>query len=233
MTDHYQLIGHGHAREESAAITAILQRMHRGELSSDLRVLNYYEEIPVSYPATVDFIEEDMVDLSVHQHKAVVMKFEKKAILKSRHFANDVLANVFRVDVNKSLATVTNFAHIVVRAERRRFVRVTVKGLYEVIFTDGERKVRGKLFDISLTGLAISCPDADSSFDTLEDGTLLLSLGEKPISLPARLLKVVRSGGEQRLIFEFEPSSREEGVISQFIFQRQVEIIKDLKDFVV
>ena len=233
MADHYQLMSKNGAREDSAEIVAILQKMHRGELPADLRVLNYYEEIPVSYPASIDYLEEDMVDLTVHQHQAVVMKFEKKTILKSRHFAHEVLANVFRVDVNKSLATVTNFAYVVVRAERRRFVRVTVKDRYEVIFTDGERKLRGHLYDISLCGLAVVCSDTAAGIETMTNGTLLLSLGEKPISLPSRLLKILTADGEERYIFEFEASSREEAVISQFIFQRQVEIIKDLKDAVI
>jgi len=233
MPDHYQLISKASAREDSAAIVAVLQKMHRGELSPDLRLLNYYEEIPVSYPASVEFIEDDMVDMLVHQHQAVVMKLGKKTILKSQHFEHEVLANVFRVDIGKTLATLTNFAYVVVRAERRRFVRVTVKGRFEVIFTDGERKLRGSLYDISLSGLAVVSADGGTNFDTLTDGTLLLSLGDKPISLPSRLLKIVTADGEQRYIFEFEASSRDEAVISQFIFQRQVEIIKDLKDAIV
>jgi c-di-GMP-binding flagellar brake protein YcgR len=232
MSDHYQLVSQSSAREDSAAIVAIIDQMRRGVLPADLRLLNYYEEIPVSYPAKIDYVEDDMVDLSVHQHQAVVMKLGKKTILKSRHFSHEVLANVFRVDIGKSLATVTNFAYVVVRAERRRCVRVTVKGRYEVIFTDGERKLRGCLHDISLGGLAVVSSDA-SGFDTMTDGTLLLSLGDKPISLPARLLKIVTAEGEQRFIFEFEASSRDEGVISQFIFQRQVEIIKELKDSII
>lgn len=233
MADHYQLISQTSVREESAAIAAILQKISRGELTADLRLLNYYEEIPVSYPARIEYIDEDMVDLSVHQHQAVVMKFEKRTIIKSQHFDLEVLANVFRVDVNKTLATLTNFAYVVVRAERRRFVRVTVKGRFDVIFTDGERKLRGHLYDISLSGLAVVCSEVDSSFDTLTEGTLLLSMGDKPISLPSRLLKILTADGEHRYVFEFEATSRDEAVISQFIFQRQVEIIKELKDAVV
>jgi c-di-GMP-binding flagellar brake protein YcgR len=233
MTDHYQLISQTSVREESAAIAAILQKIFRGELTADLRLLNYYEEIPVSYPARIEYIDDDMVDLSVHQHQAVVMKFEKKTIIKSQHFDHEVLANVFRVDVNKTLATLTNFAYVVVRAERRRFVRVTVKGRFDVVFTDGERKLRGHLYDISLSGLAVVSSEMGSSIDTQTEGTLLLSMGDKPISLPSRLLKILTADGEQRYVFEFEATSRDEAVISQFIFQRQVEIIKELKDAVV
>jgi c-di-GMP-binding flagellar brake protein YcgR len=233
MSDHYQLISKASAREDSAAIVAVLQKMHHGELSADLRLLNYYEEIPVSYPARIEFIEDDMVDVLVHQHQSVVMKLSKKTILKSQHFEHEVLANVFRVDIGKTLATLTNFAYVVVRAERRRFVRVTVKDRFEVIFTDGERKLRGSLCDISLTGVAVVSVDGGNNFDTLTDGTLLLSLGDKPISLPSRLLKIDMAAGEQHYIFEFEASSRDEIAISHFIFQRQVEIIKDLKDAIV
>ena len=234
MSDHYQLISQGTVRQDSAEIVTILKKIASGELTSDLRLLNYYEEIPVSYPGRIEYIDEDMVDLSVHQHQAVVMKMEKKTILKSQHFAHEVLANAFRVDVNKSLVTLTNFAYVVVRAERRRFVRVTVKGRFDVVFTDGERKLRGHLYDISLSGLAAVCSDtAENGIETMADGTLLLSLGDKPISMPARLLKILSAEGENRYVFEFEATSRDESIISQFIFQRQVEIIRDLKDAIV
>lgn len=229
MSDHYQYITVKTVKEDSAAIVAIMKRIFDRTLTSDIRLLNYYEEIPVNYPAVIDYIEDDMVDFSTHQHQAVVMQLEKKTILKSRHFPHEVIANVFRVDVNKSLVTLTNFAYVQVKAERRRYVRVTVKGNHEVIFTDGTRKLRGMLQDISLSGLAMICSEM-ADFDTMQDGTLLLSLTDKPISVEGRLVKVVNEIETKRFIFDFTILSRDENILSQFIFQRQVEIIKDLKD---
>lgn len=232
MSDHYQYVNVANVREDSAEIVSILGRIYRGELPSDIRLLNFYEEIPVNYPARIEYLEDDMVDLSTHQHQTVVMKLEKKTIIKSRHFPHEVLANVFRVDVGKSLATVTNFAYVQVKAERRRFVRVTLKEPHEAVFVAGDQRVRGTIYDISLSGIALLTSDPPV-IDTMTDGTLLFSIGDRPISLEARLIKIIPESSRNRYIFDFQIDSRDETAISQFIFQRQVEIIKELKDSII
>ena len=92
MGDHYQIVPVGTAQADSDAILATLKAVKDGQLMNDLRLLNYYQEIPVSYGATVDFLEGDMVDLGVHQHQAVVMKLLESA---------DVLVQNFRPGVPK------------------------------------------------------------------------------------------------------------------------------------
>jgi c-di-GMP-binding flagellar brake protein YcgR len=229
MTDHYQLVTVNNTQQDSLAIVAKLQAIQAGQLVNDLRLLNYYNEIPVSYPASVDYVEGDMVDLTVHQNQAVVMKFERKTIIKSQHFQHEVIANVFRANINTSLVTLTNFAYVLVRAERRRFVRVALKDSLEASFADGEKELRGRLVDISLCGAAILAGDANL-FDTQAEGALLLTLCGRTISVSARLIKLVQVSGETKYVFDFEVSGKDEALVSQFIFQRQVEIIRELKD---
>ena len=229
MSDYYNVVTEVNAKEDSKQIVATLQAMKGGTLSSDLRLLNFYNEIPVSYGASIDYMEQDMVDLSAHQHQIAVMKYEKKTILRSQHFKHDVIANVFRANVNSSLATITNLAYVVVRADRRRFVRVSIKDRIEVLFTNGEIKLHGLLVDISLCGIALVA-GVNSAIDTLTEGAVMLSIMGKPISFPAKLVKTFPSGSDSRYVFEIETSSKEEALISQYIFQRQVEIIKELKE---
>lgn len=231
MSDYYHLVTAVSAQEDNKQITATLKAMKSGALSNDLRLLNFYNEIPVSYGATIDYLDDDMVDLTVHQNQLVVMKFDKKTILRSKHFPHDVIASVFRAKANTGIVTLTNFAYAVVRADRRRFVRVTVKDRIDVIFKNGSHEIRGRLADISLCGIAL-VSGANVAVETQAEGAALLSLQDKSISLPAKLVKMVPAGGEVRYIFEIETSSKEEELISQFIFQRQVEIIRELKDTV-
>jgi len=229
MSDYYHLLTDINAQEDSKQIVATLNAMKGGMLSNDLRLLNFYNEIPVSYGATIDYIEQDMVDLSAHQHQIAVMKYEKKTILRSQHFKHDVIANVFRANLNSSLATITNLAYAVVRADRRRFVRVAIKERIEVLFTDGDLKLHGMLVDISLCGVAMVAGQ-NSAIETFNEGAIILTLAGKPISFPAKLVKIIPSGSESRYVFETEIGSKEEALISQYIFQRQVEIIRELKD---
>ena len=229
MNDHYQLVTLKSVPEDCMDIVTVLQKIKDGLLANDLRLLNYYNEIPVSYPAAVDYIEDDMVDLSVHQHQAAVMKVERKSILKSRHLPHEVLANVFRANANSSLVTLTNFAYVVVRAERRRFVRVAIKDAVGMVFTRGEQELRGRLVDISLCGAAMVASDG-GALDTQSEGDLLLELPGRAIRVQARLVKIFSTKENSKYVFEFDVPAKDEPLVSQYIFQRQVEIIRELKD---
>lgn len=231
MNDFYQLVNVSDIKADSHAIIKVLQDIKDRKLDNDLRLLNYYHEIPVSYPASVDHVEDDMVDLTVHQHQAAVMYHEKMTFLKSRHFPHDVIAKVFRADVNRSLAILTKFAYAQVRAERRRFVRVKISEQINVSFASANNKCSGRLADISVGGMSLYV-DSNNALEINDAGTLIVTLQGKTLEIPGTLLKIVEEDGMHKYLFEIETTSRIENLISQFIFQRQLEIIRELKDSV-
>jgi hypothetical protein len=229
MLDTFNLITVVDGQRDSASILEILQQIKNGTLPNDLRLLNYYKEIPVSYEAEISHIDDDLVELQVHQHQAVVMSLEKITFIKSRHFPHDVVAKVYKASINKSLALLTRFSYGQVRAERRRFVRVQVHDKIPVNFSDSEQSVNGMLLDISIGGLSITsserCEIPPDTFVTLQ-----LNLSNTAISPQGKLLKTVPSDDRWRYFFELESDHKIESAISQFIFHKQVEIIRELKD---
>lgn len=229
MNDHYQIVTLTDVQQDNRQILETLDAIRKGTLSNDLRLLNYYQSIPVNYGATVESIERDSAELAVHQQQAVVMHLEKEVFIKSSHFPKDVLAAVTYVNVDKCLAIVTKFAYAVVRAERRQFVRVEVKERIEATFAAPGVKVSGTLSDISLGGVALAAEIPNLPENGLE-GTVRLGLPGGPYETAAKLLRVITPGGKSLAICEIQADARTEKAISQYIFQRQVEIIRELKD---
>lgn len=231
MREYYQLIQVADPRQDSSTILKILTAMAKKELPCDLRLLNYYRQMPVSYPATVTHVDQDMVELSVHKHQTVAMAAERNTILKSTHFPHDVLAKVFSVKAEKSLAFVTNFAFVVVRAERRRFVRVEISEALEGAFEGEGVALKGRVMDISVGGVSIRA-GADARVTTDMRGIVLLKLPGKSVEIPARLHKIAETGEGRDYVFELTATPRIEGEIAQFIFQRQTELIREMKETV-
>lgn len=229
MSDVYQLVSVAGVKEDSSAITKVLQEIRNKKLPNDLRLLNYYNEIPVSYPAQIEHVEEEMVDLTVHQQQAVVMVTDRMTFLTSKHFPFDVVAKVFRVDTHRCLAILTHFAYAHVRAQRREFVRVQVPGRVDVTFVSAEGSLSGRLYDISLGGLSF-ISQIKKNIDVNTKGTLSVGLQSRTFDIPAVLLKTVPDERNFKYIFEIDVSGKIENHISQFIFQRQLEIIRELKE---
>jgi len=229
MNDIYQRIQLAGEKEDAKQILATLTAIKEGRLSSDIRLINYFREIPVSYDATVLTVEERSAELSVHQIQAVVISREKVTVLKSAHFPRDVIANVNYVNVEKSRIVLSNFSYALVRADRRMSVRVELSEPIYASFASEQTTVGGRLLDMSLTGISILLSE-DPGLPLSQRGELAVTLPIGTITVPASLLKVKPVADGFRLIFEIEATRATEMTISQYIFRRQVEIIKELKD---
>lgn len=229
MNDLYQTIQLAGSEEDAAQILGILAAIKSGRLENDLKLLNFFREIPVSYGASVETVEESFAELKVHQIQAVVISFEKVTVLKSRHFVRDVIANANYVNVDKSRIVLSSFSYALVRAERRMSVRVELSEPIYASFNTGEKSAGGRLHDMSLTGIAIGVSD-DPGIPLSQHGELSVTLPIGTISVPATLLKVLTLENGYRMVFEIEATRSTELSISRYILQRQVEIIRELKD---
>lgn len=229
MNDMYQRVQLDGEKRDSAQIIGVLAAIKEGRLKNDLMLLNFFREIPVSYPASVETLEEKFVELLVHQIQAVVISFEKVTVIKTSHLPRDVIANVNYVNVEKSRIVLSNFSYALVRADRRMSVRVELREQIYASFIFQDREVRGKLHDMSLTGVSIDVTD-DPQIALSERGELAVTLPTEVIMVDATLLKVLTTLEGYRLVFEMEATRATEMNISQYIFRRQLEIIKELKD---
>lgn len=229
MGDEYQLLVEKGVKEDSRQIVSILDQLSKGKLANDLRLLNYFNEVPVSYPAVVENVEDDMVDMAVHQNQAVVMNHQKMTFLKSRHFPHAVVAKVFRSDVGKCLAILTKFSYAQIRAERRQFVRVRLDSAIPASFACSQGEVTGTIDDISIGGMCLRT-SRSQELETQVRGILTLSLDDCTLEILAMLLKIRQEENDFLYVFECETDAKIETKISQFIFQRQLEIIRELKD---
>lgn len=62
--------------------------------------------------------------------------------------------------------------------------------------------------------------------------TLRLALDDSTLEILAVLLKIRQEAEDFLYVFECETDTKMEAKIAQFIFQRQLEIIRELKDHV-
>ena len=93
-------------------------------------------------------------------------------------------------------------------------------------------EIAGTIDDISIGGMCLRAPQA-CELETQARGTLKLAIEDSILEIPAVLLKSKQEGEEFLYIFECETDTKIETKIAQFIFQRQLEIIRELKDQVI
>lgn len=229
--DCFHLVTIEDGQKDSNAIIRIFQDIHAGVIPCDVKLLNYYREIPVSFGAVITNVMDDRVDVNVHQNQAVVMKHAKQTLIKCEYFPNNlgVHSYVAMTNISSGRAILTRFAYAQITAERRGAVRVEIDFALDGTFVAHTAKMTGTVADISVTGASLDL-SSRPKVDTDTEGKFVCQLPSGRIEIPARLLKYLETENGCKAIVTFATDNKMELLISQFIFSLQVDIIRDLKD---
>ena len=225
----YQLLTVKDVQKDEAAIIEVLSGIMNEEIPNDLELLNYYREVPVSFGATVEFIERGVVDMTVHKLQSVTMQLQNMTIIKSRHLPHCAIARVLKIDRKLNLALLTQFSYVHISAEQRMYVRVIVSDRVEAAFHADSEALSGTISDFSYGGVAVLAPQGSPLKENTR-GIITLSLPGNEIEVPGIFLRAYDQNSLKRYIFKLEADKKNERIISQFIFGQQVKILRELKE---
>lgn len=231
-SDVYNLITVTDGKTDTDAIVKVFSEMASGKLKCDIRLINFYDEVPVCYGATITTVDKDSVELSVHEHQAVLLKLDNSTLIKSSHFHNELGIHCYAVYVSvpKKITILHNFAYAQIRAERREAVRVKVHGKLPVLFSYENVTIEGNMVDISGNGISFQSDQVPAT-DADQPGLVSFTLSGNVLSVPGSFIRAITKGNEGHIcVFQMKPDRKSDTIIGQFIYQRQVEIIQLLKE---
>ncbi|MBI2353782.1 MAG: PilZ domain-containing protein [Deltaproteobacteria bacterium] len=198
-------------------------------------LINYYKGLPISYPATIAVVDRDVLDLDIHPQQAVAINKDRYAFIRCPAFSHVVGAHVHYVNVRKQAATLKGFFFAELMAERRNAIRLELDPPTEAVFELQGESLQGRLVDLSMSGAAVRFeqpPSFEDGFETMLQFMLpnIIQNTLAKVKAPARHLGTTELDGAYLLKFSIAPDKALEQQISHYIFQRQVEIIRELKE---
>jgi hypothetical protein len=116
---------------------------------------NTYRGLPFSYDADLLAVEQGVVATRVHRHQAVSMALEGRTHLHNSILPEVIRANVVEVDFRKKQAILSEFVGVGDTVGKRTMVRVQPSESLEAEISDGRRRIRGRIADISTSGMCI------------------------------------------------------------------------------
>jgi len=234
MPQYSDKVVRGTPHEDSLVIVQFL----KGMVGKRFSFLNYYKEIPVSYDATLLNVENEMAEFELHEYQAKVINMERKALIHSHMespFREDILAEAFYINTLKKIVILCKFEYAKIRSNMRRFVRVVLDRPVEADLVLDDDIIKGNVKDISLGGAALHLMSQDRILPGLDLNLFLklpdISSGDiTEVGMSATVIKVTGECAPFDCILEFHPEKHSQQQISYYINQRQVEIIKELKE---
>lgn len=234
MQCYYEKIVRGTEREDGLVIVQQLKE----QVGKRFSFLNHYKEIPVSYDAKLLSVENEMAEFEVHEYQAKAINVEKKVLIYAQQangLPDDVCGEAFYVNSAKKRVILCKFCYAKIRSNKRRFVRVRLERGVRADLVEGVDALAGSVIDLSIGGAAITFMSDDVPLPGSEH-TLFLKLpggyadSITEVGVSATVVNVFGEEAPHTCIFEFHPEKHSQQQIAYFINQRQVEIIKELKE---
>jgi hypothetical protein len=203
-----------------------------------VRLINDHRGIPISYDATVEGVEHTSVIFQVHKYQCVCLELERFTYIQSPYLPSILKARVVTMDIVATRVTLASFSYASETIGRRTVIRVQPKDPIDVLINYQGQKIRGSLVDISSSGVGIYMLSAYiNNPGLLRKGERIhLSIqlpnekgGKNEIRLPGTILYVNREKGSFRLGMDTSPEAHARALITQYISQRQAELLRELR----
>ena len=220
--------------EDQYEIISILKQELSNKTKLEVRLINYYKGLPVSYPAKIIAIDKDIVELDVYPHQAVIMSECHYTFIRFKGLKHDIYANVQYVNIKRRAASLCKLCYVEIMAERRDYIRLELDHPLKAIFTTNADVVRGRLHEISINGAGIII-EQPCSLDIDENIILMFMILNKVQNLyynvktPAKLVGINGDTFPKYYRFAISPDKTLDRQIAQFIMQRQIDIIQEIK----
>lgn len=201
---------------------------------SGLQFFNYYKEVPIAAAIEVLYLFGDSLVCRSSQTQSRAIKISHYTIIRSSQLPHDIYAKAEYCAESDEI-TLSEFSFVEVLPDRRNALRVKIGGLFQITVEAGPNAFTAKLKDLSLGGCALEVPDkALLGTYTYFYLSFSFQLSNRPdpqtLRLMARLLRFESESSPCRCIMLFEHDLRSEDLIGRYIAQRQVEILRELKD---
>lgn len=218
--------------DDEIAILSVFGEVLKNDPEGTLTLLNIYKELPISNSATIFDIKSKNIEFRTVPLQLAAMSYCNEAVIMAPFLNCSVLGRVVYLDTTHQLVSLGDFAYAEVHVDKRTAVRVRMKVPINVnLHADGTR-ISGVMRDVSLGGCCVT-----TTVGSLVESCTTLTLHLKMIHnnavlethIPTRVVRV-EGGPPFNCAMAFDHTAETEKVLSAFIYQRQLEIIRELKD---
>ncbi len=192
----------------------------------NLEIITFYKEVPIICRSKI--LDIDNRTLTVKLCELRAFKEGEEVYLKHLNLPKTVAATVLEVNNRDETMEVEVVGFIDLPQERRRYVRVVPKDPIEIKLFKGSWVGRGIIADISVGGVGVYIKDIGplSEGDTVD---VEFRLPKGLVRVSSQVRHIEHQGDLYRLGLSYELDIKKEEIVSDYVMERQFEILKELK----
>ncbi len=214
-------------KEETQAIELekalkVVKEAEGGEVD----LLTYYKEVPAT--CRTKLLKVEGKEITVGMCDLKIFDIGSVLYLRLRDLPGAVQVRVKEVDHSERAVKLEVLGLSDLPQERRRFVRVVPKEPVPVKLERNGWTVTGSMADVSVGGVGVYVEDPD---DLKENDPVKVSfeLPKGKVETLGVVRYVIERGGVFRVGIQYELDLKQEDVVSDYVMERQFEILRELR----
>ncbi|ABK43906.1 type IV pilus assembly PilZ [Magnetococcus marinus MC-1] len=220
------------AEEQEPRVTPIEALKLLMEQGGEPACFNIYKGVPISYNAKIVSILEMKGNavLKLHKFQSFVVGEDRSTLIKDSMLPAPIRADVVFLNREKQEVELKNLTFTELGAGDRNHIRVKPKDPVNVVVLGDGRKLSGELLDISATGMGVVCGGTPIPFGEPVECNMVLEKKGQTLRVSGSIVAVKEwVGGKTMLGVSIKPDTSSEVFISQFVYQRQAEVVREIQ----
>lgn len=210
----------------------------------DIQLISNYKGIPIIHTGKIVEIYKDIVQIQTRKIQTKAIEFNKKTILESEFLPNDIEGILVNIDHNNAEVSLSHLKYIEYTPKRRKHARlVPSEDMKLMAYKKGGAKLNVDLRDISLTNLTFEIKtlpeffklgvilDLKIAFDVPESDLAYYVDKLYIINFQGKIIKIQEENATYFVSVEFEVPKIKEDVFNQYLYNRELALIKEFKRF--
>lgn len=224
--------------DDHDSIHGLLRNIHATDSSSEFNFLNIYKELPITSSGKIVEIKDNTIEFVTNATQFAAISEAGDVLVQSTFMNTSIIGRAEELDNRRMQVTLGRFTYAEAHVDKRNSVRVRLKLPMNVQMAVDANQVAGVIRDISLGGVCVATFAGDQleKASTIHLLIKLLHSGTGQLvetQIPSRVARIEKSGVQTQCAMVFNHTAETEQVLSTFIYQRQLEIIKELKDKII
>ncbi|QOP41705.1 hypothetical protein [Sulfurimonas marina] len=204
----------------------------------DIKLLNIYKGLVINSKASVVKVDDRFIQLELQKLQIEATSIQKMTTIEIPGYSQTIEASLKHISFQKGVATFEHFTLMKTGVNARKHGRVTCERTTNINISAEGTSLKGVILDLSLVSVAIKLPYT-KTLDRLYEKDVVLTF-ELSLQKNKIVNTIVRKASVQRifvdeqqkaakLICDFHEDHNNEHLISEYIFQRQKSIVKEIK----
>ncbi len=208
---------------------------------TEFKLLNIYKGLCINTSSKIIKKTEDNIYIKIEHLQGILMQNEKETVMHFSAHVKDIRASVKYVNLDKKFAILEEFSFLNTNANARKYSRVACSTRTPIIISTLGATLQGEVLDISVKSIAIKTKYSKTITELkFKHTTLILTLplesnidGYVKLSLSAKVTLSSCINNDCKVVCELLDDPVSEAIIMEYVYNRQKELIVEVKKMVI